>query len=59
RSDDAGRSAGFCFISTPHVRMNKNSPLNQCYICSIGADGVQSELLAHFLAHSDFSILTN
>ena len=22
------------------VRMNKNSPLNQCYICSIGADGV-------------------
>jgi len=20
--------------------MNKNSPLNQCYICSIGADGV-------------------
>jgi len=42
RSDDAGRSAGFCFISTPHVRMNKNSPLNQCYICSIGADGVHS-----------------
>jgi len=42
RSDDAGRSAGFCFISTPHVRMNKNSPLNPCYICSIGADGVQS-----------------
>jgi len=22
--------------------MNKNSPLNQCYICSIGADGVHS-----------------
>jgi hypothetical protein len=21
--------------------MNKNSPLNPCYICSIGADGVQ------------------
>jgi hypothetical protein len=40
RSDDAGRFAGFCFISTPYVRMNKNSPLNQCYICSIGADGV-------------------
>ncbi|MBT73776.1 MAG: hypothetical protein CMQ15_17375 [Gammaproteobacteria bacterium] len=25
--------------------MNKNSPLNQCYICSIGADGVQFVLI--------------
>ena len=23
--------------------MNKNSPLNPCYICSIGADGVHFE----------------
>jgi len=28
-SDDEGRPAGLCFISTPQVRMNKNTPLNQ------------------------------
>ncbi len=39
-SDDDGRPAGFCLISTPQVRMNKNTLLNQNYICSIGADGV-------------------
>ena len=38
-SDD-GRPVGLCFISTPHVRMNKNSLLNQNYICPMGADGV-------------------
>src|SRR6056300_645877 len=40
-SDDDTRPDGFCFISTPQIRMNKNSPLNQCYISSIGADGEQ------------------
>jgi uncharacterized membrane protein YhaH (DUF805 family) len=29
--------------------MNKNSPLNQCYICSIGADGVQRMYLGPIL----------
>jgi len=53
RSDDAGRSAGFCFISTPHVRMNKNSPLNPCYICSIGADGVHLIDEINMLNHVD------
>jgi arylsulfatase A-like enzyme len=28
-SDDDGRPAGFCFISTPQIRMDKDSPLNQ------------------------------
>jgi hypothetical protein len=28
-SDDDGRPDGFCFISAPQIRMNKNSPLNQ------------------------------
>jgi len=42
RSGDAGRSAGFCFISTPQVRMNKNTLLIWSAICPIGADGVQS-----------------
>jgi len=28
-SDDDGRPVGLCFISTPQVRMNKNTPLNQ------------------------------
>jgi len=37
-SDDDGRPAGFCLISTPLVRMIKNTLLNQIYICSIGAD---------------------
>ncbi len=27
--DEDGRPAGLCFISTPQVRMNKNSLLNQ------------------------------
>ncbi|MDP6731592.1 MAG: hypothetical protein QF877_02340, partial [Gammaproteobacteria bacterium] len=35
----------------PHVRMNKNSPLNPCYICSIGADGVQN-LYGYDVCHS-------
>jgi hypothetical protein len=39
-SDEDGRPIGLCFISTPQVRMNKNSSLNQIYICPIGADGV-------------------
>ena len=39
-SDDDARPAGLCFISTPQVRMNKNTPLNQNYICPIGADGI-------------------
>jgi hypothetical protein len=29
-------------IWTPQLRMNKNSLLNQIYICPIGADGVHS-----------------
>ncbi len=41
-SDDDDRHVGFCLISTPQVRMNKNTPLNQNYICSIGDDGTQS-----------------
>ena len=28
-SDDDGRPAGLCFISTPQFKMNKNSLLNQ------------------------------
>jgi hypothetical protein len=40
-SDDDGRPVGLCFISTPQLRMNKNSLLNQIYICPIGADGIQ------------------
>jgi hypothetical protein len=43
-SDDDGRPAGFCLISTPQVRMNKNTLLNQNYICSIGADVIQQEV---------------
>jgi len=27
--DADGRPVGLCFISTPQVRMNKNTPLNQ------------------------------
>ena len=40
-SDDDTRPDGFCFISAPQIRMNKNTSLNQCYSCSIGADGLQ------------------
>jgi hypothetical protein len=43
-SDDDGRPAGFCLISTPLVRMIKNTPLNYGYICPIGADVIQTEL---------------
>ena len=43
-SDDEGRPVGFRFISTPQVRMNKNTLLNQNQICSIGADGVHYRL---------------
>ena len=41
-SDDDGRPAGFCLISTPQVRMNKNTLLNQNQFCPIGADVIQS-----------------
>ncbi len=41
-SDDEGRPVGFCLISTPQVRMNKNTLLNQNYICPMGADTVQA-----------------
>jgi hypothetical protein len=41
-SDDDCRPVGLCFISNPQLRMNKNSLLNQIYICPIGADGVQA-----------------
>ena len=40
-SDDEGRPAGLCFISTPQFRINKNTLLNQNYICPIGADVIQ------------------
>jgi len=33
--------AGFCFITVTQIRMNKNSPLDQRYICPMGADGLQ------------------
>jgi hypothetical protein len=33
--------AGLCFISTPQFRINKNTLLNQNYICPIGADVIQ------------------
>jgi hypothetical protein len=36
------RSSGV--ISTTQLRMNKNSLLNQIYICPIGADGVHSHV---------------
>ena len=42
-SDDDAGPAGFCLISTPQVRMNMNTTLDQNYICSIAADGAQSE----------------
>ena len=42
-SDDDCRPVGLCFISNPQLRMNKNSLLNQIYICPIGADGVQAD----------------
>jgi len=38
------RVAGYnslCAPSTSNVWLSKNSPLNHCYICSIGFDGVQ------------------
>ena len=41
-SDDEARPAGFCRISTPQgLGLTKNTPLNQNYICPIGADSVQ------------------
>jgi hypothetical protein len=43
-SDDDGRPVGLCFISIPQVRMNKNSPLNWTYVCSIGADGIHIDV---------------
>ena len=35
----------FCLISTPQLRMIKNTPLNYGYICLIGADVIQIEPL--------------
>jgi hypothetical protein len=41
-SDD-DRPAGLRLISTPQVRMIKNTLLNQNYICPIRADGARTE----------------
>jgi hypothetical protein len=46
-SDDERRPAGFCFISTPLVKMNKDTHLN--HICPIGADVRQFSPRAHTL----------
>lgn len=38
--------AGFCFITVTQIRMNKNSPLDQRYICPMGADGLHTNYKA-------------